>query len=383
MAERISLMNNSINQLTGSPRCPNLLTLNLRWNHLQMISSNFFDFMPALKVLDLSFNKHLAELPGNFYELVSLQHLDLSYTGVKELSLELRNLTKLEFLYLNNIDELEILPQQVVSNLSRLKRLDLFHSGISDQVVDGNVFSGGNEVLMDELLCLPGLQALSFTVKSEHALQRFFRSDKLQKVTYGLDIELCRGTTTVRLESGMRLTWVQIGNCFDLEEVTVDWAGGSETPCHNWNLRTPTCLVHLRRLIIQNCKVLVHLNGLISVPILKFLEIENCKAMKRVIGHGDADGAEIREESWAFCNLQILKLNDLDQLESISRYPLCFASLRAIHVLDCPNLKKLPFHANCARDKLYSISGQEAWWHRLQWEDTTMKSIFAPYLRKL
>ncbi|KAK8664239.1 hypothetical protein V6N13_084037 [Hibiscus sabdariffa] len=63
--------------------------------------------------------------------------------------------------------------------------------------------------------------------------------------------------------------------------------------------------------------------------------------MRRVIGqcHGDADGAEIREESWVFCNLQIL-----DQLESICRRPLCFASVRATHVFDCPKLKKLSFH---------------------------------------
>ncbi|KAE8696090.1 hypothetical protein F3Y22_tig00110676pilonHSYRG00042 [Hibiscus syriacus] len=341
-AERVSLMNNSIDQLIGSPRCPNLLTLNLRWNDLQMISNSFFDFMPSLKVLDLSFNKHLAELPRNFYELVSLQHLDLSYTSVKELSLELRNLTKLEFLYLNNIDELEILPQQVLLNLSMLKRLDLFHSGISDQVMDGNVF--------------------------------------LEKVTYGLDIELCRGTTILRLQSGMRLTWIQIGNCFDLEEVAIEWIRGSWTPCNNRNL-SAKCLVHLRVLVINNCNVLLHLNWLVWVPNLKSLEIVSCEAMERVIGHGDAGGAETTEESSVFCNLQILKLTDLHQLESICSHPLCFASLRAIHVLDCPNLKKVPFHANSAKHKLYSISGQEAWWNGLQWDDMIIESTFAPYFR--
>ncbi|KAK8608471.1 hypothetical protein V6N13_023894 [Hibiscus sabdariffa] len=383
-AERIFLMKNSINQLTGSPRCPNLLTLDLRWNDLRMISDSFFDFMPCLKLVDLSTNKHLAELPRSFYKLVSLQHLDLSYTGIKELSLEFRNLTKLKFLYVNNMDELRVLPQQVLSNLSMLKRLDLFHSGISDQEVDGNVFSGGNELLMDELECLQDLQALSFTVKSEHGLRRFSRSSKLQSVTYGLDIELCRGTTILRLQSDMGLSWVQISNCCDLEEVAIDWVGGSETPCNNRNL-SATCLVHLGSLIIKNCKVLVHLNWLIWVPNLKSLTIANCEAMKKLIGHGDADagGAEITEESSVFCNLQTLELNDLPQLKSICSHPLSFDSLRTIHVFDCPELKKLPFHANSAKDKIYSISGQKTWWDGLQWDNMTIKSTFAPYFWEL
>ncbi|GMI78054.1 hypothetical protein like AT4G10780 [Hibiscus trionum] len=380
-AERIFLGENSINELTGSPRCPNLLTLDLRWNDLRMISENFFDFMPCLKLVDLSTNKHLSALPRSFYKLLSLQHLDLSYSGIKELSLELRNLTKLKFLYVNNMEELRVLPQQVLSNLPMLKRLDLFHSGISDQEVDGNVFSGGNELLVDELECLQDLQALSFTVKSEHALRRFSRSGKLRSVTYGLDIELCRGTTILRLQSDMRLSWVQIGNCSDLEEVAIDWIGGSEAPCNNRNL-SATCLVPLGSLIIKNCKVLVHLNWLIWVPNLNSLEIANCEAMEKLIGHGDADGAEITDESSVFCNLQTLKLNDLPQLENICSHPLSFVSLREIHVFDCPKLKKLPFHANSAKDKIYNISGQKAWWDGLQWDDMAIKSTFDPYFRE-
>ncbi|PON31377.1 NB-ARC domain, LRR domain containing protein, partial [Parasponia andersonii] len=61
--ERISLMRNRIQNLAGSPTCPNLLTLLLHGNHLCQISKGFFEFMPKLTVLDLSHNTFLTYLP--------------------------------------------------------------------------------------------------------------------------------------------------------------------------------------------------------------------------------------------------------------------------------------------------------------------------------
>ena len=61
--ERISLMNNRIEKLTGSPTCPNLSILLLDLNSdLQIISNGFFQFMPNLRVLSLSKTK-IVELP--------------------------------------------------------------------------------------------------------------------------------------------------------------------------------------------------------------------------------------------------------------------------------------------------------------------------------
>ncbi|XP_034696011.1 probable disease resistance protein At5g63020 [Vitis riparia] len=89
--KRISLIGNQIEKLTGSPDCPNLSTLFLQDNSLKMITDSFFQFMPNLRVLDLSRNA-MTELPQGISNLVSLQYLNLSQTNIKELPIELKNL---------------------------------------------------------------------------------------------------------------------------------------------------------------------------------------------------------------------------------------------------------------------------------------------------
>ncbi|XP_059654623.1 probable disease resistance protein At5g63020 [Cornus florida] len=120
MAERVFLLRNSIEDLSGTPRCPNLLTLNLSCSdHLSgfltnsrliTISDNFFQFMPVLKVLDLSGNEYLTKLRSSFFRLFSLQHLDLSLTGITELPIEFKSLVKLKYLYMNEMHKLDRIP---------------------------------------------------------------------------------------------------------------------------------------------------------------------------------------------------------------------------------------------------------------------------------
>ena len=64
---RISLMGNDIESLSGTPTCPNLLTLPLRDNSLCQFSDSFFDPMNKLRFLDLLGNKSLNLFAsGNF-----------------------------------------------------------------------------------------------------------------------------------------------------------------------------------------------------------------------------------------------------------------------------------------------------------------------------
>ncbi|KAH1055155.1 hypothetical protein J1N35_033220 [Gossypium stocksii] len=54
--KRISVMENKIEVLKETPKCPNLRTLFLSQNELQVISDGFFQFIPHPTVLDLSGN---------------------------------------------------------------------------------------------------------------------------------------------------------------------------------------------------------------------------------------------------------------------------------------------------------------------------------------
>ncbi|CAL9233247.1 unnamed protein product, partial [Arabidopsis halleri] len=72
---RMSLASNKIVEISCSSNCPNLLTLLLQKNKLVNISGEFFLFMPALVVLDLSGNESLSGLPEEISNLGSLQYL--------------------------------------------------------------------------------------------------------------------------------------------------------------------------------------------------------------------------------------------------------------------------------------------------------------------
>lgn len=94
-AERISLLDNEIDELRNIPACANLKALLLQWNSgLNKIPNDFFQFMPCLRVLDLSFTS-LREIPKSIGKLIELRHLNLSGTKITTLPKELACLAKL------------------------------------------------------------------------------------------------------------------------------------------------------------------------------------------------------------------------------------------------------------------------------------------------
>ncbi|KAJ9189984.1 hypothetical protein P3X46_001223 [Hevea brasiliensis] len=100
-AERISLWGPSIEFLPKTPSCHHLTTLLLRANNLKILPSEFFQSMPALRVLDLSYNKGLIELPVGIGNLRNLRYLNLSGTCIEILPVEVQNLKKLQSLILD------------------------------------------------------------------------------------------------------------------------------------------------------------------------------------------------------------------------------------------------------------------------------------------
>ncbi|WRX26597.1 Leucine-rich repeat - like 10 [Theobroma cacao] len=118
---RMSLAYSGIEGLRGTPRCPNLQTLFLNGNNLKVISNGFFQFMRNLRVLYLYFNMHLCELPKGFSALVSLEYLDLSFTSVRELPIELNRLSRLKILNLVETIYLRKIPRQLICRFSKLQ----------------------------------------------------------------------------------------------------------------------------------------------------------------------------------------------------------------------------------------------------------------------
>ncbi|KAL2343201.1 hypothetical protein Fmac_004486 [Flemingia macrophylla] len=159
---QIELMDNKIYELPHSPDCPKLKVLLLQGNSdLFDISDSFFDHMPLLQQLDLSYTSItnlppsifkltqlkklylrgcdlLIELPPQIGRLKNLVELDLDGTLITHLPKEVGELISLQRLTLcfdgyhgilghgkedKQVSNLTIIPAEVISNLTRLRYL--------------------------------------------------------------------------------------------------------------------------------------------------------------------------------------------------------------------------------------------------------------------
>ncbi|RVW24736.1 putative disease resistance protein [Vitis vinifera] len=91
--QRISLLRNTdIEELREPPYFPNMETFLATYKFIQSFPNRFFTNMPIIRVLDLSNNFLLKELPVEIGDLVTLQYLNLSWTSIEYLPVELKNL---------------------------------------------------------------------------------------------------------------------------------------------------------------------------------------------------------------------------------------------------------------------------------------------------
>ncbi|KAE8682908.1 Mitogen-activated protein kinase kinase 1 [Hibiscus syriacus] len=126
--------------ISRSPSCPYLTTLLLRDGEIISFPDRFFDSMPVLKVLDLSGNRSLVELPSNIGNAKTLKYLNLSLTSLEKLPTDLGNLRNLRCLLLDYTMNLKWIPKEVISNLlllqvySKINGVDEHFSSVEKEV---------------------------------------------------------------------------------------------------------------------------------------------------------------------------------------------------------------------------------------------------------
>ncbi|KAK8350606.1 hypothetical protein V6Z11_A06G222300 [Gossypium hirsutum] len=388
-AKRMSIMSNQIKVLRETPKCPNLRTLFLGENNLQVISDGFFHFIPRLTVLNLSRNYGLEELPKGISQLISLECLDLSSTGIRELPIELKSLTKLKMLDLSNmlfVGKMKI-PRQLISSFFKLqifKLRPLINRDYPDEEED-NVLNGVNEDLIKELKCLQHLNILSIPpIKSVFALERFLSFNLFRCCIETLELDEFRDSNVFNvlcLENMERLEKLCFKDCASMEEIKIEKLLSSVSSSINYTSQFHT----LSRVIIDGCGKLTDATWLIFVPNLRFLSISWCFKMEEILSEGKlgevADKVEIPYPK-PFLKLEMLKLCVLPELKSIYWDALPFPFLKHFCVWgDCSKLKKLPLNSDSAKGNSITIEGRKDWWEEVEWVNEATRDIFLPSLR--
>ncbi|KAK9115665.1 hypothetical protein Sjap_014612 [Stephania japonica] len=432
-AQRISLMHNDIDFLKdASTTCTNLITLLLQKNYgLRNLSDTFFQFMPALKVLNLSWTS-IEHLPKSITHLVELRFLDLSDSHIKQLPEELKSLVKLRCLNLSGMSYLEMIPQRVLSSLSNLQILNI--RGYQNWKVEENEENahGDWKVRLTEIEDLESLSAFELTVSSTVVLHQLLNSKKIQACTTCLEIGQCPGLVSLKLGSPSslssssslatisealtpsRLTSFNLMGMKNLQSLTISGNSLQDISLEDLSLNfkeveketisiftsleelhlydlsdliitcekgstSHQCFQKLNFVYIEDCHALEDLTLVLYLPNLKILYVDNCWGLETIISN--EDGTSIAKMN-PFSRLRKLTLTALQSLRSICEHALPFPSLEVIEVNWCPHLLKLPFDCSSAQSTLRSINGPSEWLEKLQWEDEKIKSQFIPYFNK-
>ncbi|GAY60055.1 hypothetical protein CUMW_199140 [Citrus unshiu] len=357
---KISLMQNQIRNLPFTPICPDLQTLFLKGNRLAMITTHFFQFMPSLNVLDLSENRDLMELPAGISELVSLEHLDLSYTGINELPRELKALVNLKYLNLDHTRFLHPIPSPLISSFSMLLVLRMFNCNFSSMAYVVR------EVLIDELVQLDHLNELSMSLHSIRALERFLSFRKLQSCTGSLYLNVS--------EHSNWLDVLSLGEMKNLHTLHMQFKFLNDMKFGCVRVGTHA-FQSLHTVHIHYCSKLRDLTWLALAPNLRKIEVHTCANMEEIISPGKISQVQNLDP---FAKLEYLVLENLMNLKSIYWSPLPFPQLMEIRVNGCPILQKLPLDSSSAKDRKIVIRAKQySWWANLKWEDEAAKNAFS------
>ncbi|KAG8643572.1 probable disease resistance protein At1g61300 isoform X2 [Manihot esculenta] len=337
---------------TEFSRCQTLI---VRETKLRKLPRGFF--FNALQVLDLSHNQNLTELPVEIKNLIRLQHLDISYTDIKELPIEVKFLSNLKILLMNDTKKLELLPPDVIPHLSSLQVFSKVKSPFFKEAA-----------LLEELNRLEKLICLGITLRTMNSINYLLNSPELQRLIFYLTVTECHGLPLLNISAMQHLETLEIRACHSLEEIKI-------FP-DQLTLTMQDCFSNLSHVAFQDCPV-KNVTWLIYARRLQTLELDDCHSIAGVIGDR-FDLTEIDETQPIFSNLKHLSLRYLPMLQTICSRVLPFPHLTTIEVYDCPNLRKLPFDSSSARNCLKEIRGEESWWNGLNWDDPQLRKVFTP-----
>ncbi|KAK4590559.1 hypothetical protein RGQ29_020925 [Quercus rubra] len=375
--ERLSLWDYSIDDvlINSSRSCiehfcknvtqlPNLRTMICKVPMLTTFPAGFFPLMSALTLLDLSNSFLLRELPQEIGQLINLEYLNVSETAITELPAEIQRLEKLRCLILNRTKIGEI-QRGLISRLQFLEIFSWLGTVKEDSDIMRTVFSLKNRDshLLVELDGLPHLSEICIAITRDVSVKILMGSHKLQRCIRKLFLYSIIGLNFLEVSPILlsRMEHLELCDCSELIEVKI--SPGTYYPRHEFSL--------LRKVDIVGCS-LSDVTWLIYAPNLQTLELRDCTRLRQCIASWEETNIE---KKLIFLSLKVLRLVALPSLLRICSHVLPFPSLREIEVLECRDLKELPFDSKSAKNCV--IHGEKMWWDSLRWEDEATKQVFS------
>ncbi|KAE8696091.1 Disease resistance protein RPS5, putative isoform 3 [Hibiscus syriacus] len=264
---------------------------------------------------------------GIIGRLSTLQYLNLSLTGIKELPSDLANLRNLKCLLLDYTLYLKEIPPEELSCLSLLQVYSKIN-GVSENFDEPKVSAEDELDFLEVLEEFEHLDKLCITLFTYSSIQKIFTSRTLRTRIRKLTMMDCRGLVSLRPESSLpNLGRLEIFRCCSLKEFRMQNRGS---------------FCSLRQVHVGVCLLLPNLNCLAYARNLETLTILDCESMKHVISEEGMGEDEVLPK------LKTISLTRLRSLETICRWPMFFSSLLKIDVSQCPRLRQLPFEGETA-----------------------------------
>ncbi|XP_017979736.1 PREDICTED: probable disease resistance protein At4g27220 [Theobroma cacao] len=377
--EKVSLIRNSISKIPQNmqyPKCQKLTTLLLSNNSLREISESFFEYIPNLKILDLSKNL-IQKLPNSISNLKKLTTLLLCDCMALE---NVPSLSKLQVLKKLNLAGtlMKKIPQatsraEEMKTLNKLEVLEVCFNDMHDLSVyaaqrkrpnDYNIFLGRNlmEIGFDSVEISKSVTINCFNVKIKNSI--ILPSDIQGLRLRGCE---CNGSSFSDIIGSEGVT--------DLKKCTVDSCNGLESifssRCASlqtieillleylWNFKIivgesmppePGTFSNLQSIYIRGCAKLKNLFSakwvLQNLHNLEEIYVWGCEEMEEIIASEKEGISTDNNVMFTLPKLKKLKLSYLPELKSICRTNevMDCDSLQQIVILDCPKLKRIPLH---------------------------------------
>ncbi|CAN6475736.1 unnamed protein product [Victoria cruziana] len=370
--KRLSVMGTLVDKLPENPNCPKLLNLMLEGNQkLTRIPSGFFQFMDALRILDLG-RTGISSLPSSlsslknlralyFYackmldnvevvgNLHNLEVLDLYLTAVKELPEMFVNLQKLKILRLGFTLDLKKIPPNLCLSYGSWQTSS---DGIrSDELLHG--------LDLLDLANLANLSPLDIAINNNNESLEWLLNSSLVDRLEGLAIENCANFTGISLLQASKLTRLRalsMLSCPELDQIV------------NREVANEIIFPDLRLPQLEALPKLEHMcmgtKGHIKFQKLEKLTVKCCNRLKNLFS------IELLKE---LQNLNYFEVSDCSEMEVIIEGQVREEAF--VDVNKCPMLEKLPLDPKQSR-RLTSIRGEEDWLSELKWEDQSVLAAF-------